>query len=104
MPSGIQALIRTRFFLFADHASLITTSTSSFQTVPLLSLHHLRPSSWKKKATNWILWVVINIISIGVYAAQGVYAMSLEYLILLFIAANGTRLWVIAAKRQPQGL
>ena len=53
---------------------------------------------------NWILWVVINIISIGVYAAQGVYAMSLEYLILLFIAANGTRLWVIAAKRQPQGL
>jgi nicotinamide mononucleotide transporter len=25
-------------------------------------------------------------------------------LILLFIAANGTRLWVIAAKRQPQGL
>ncbi len=57
----------------------------------------------RKYVENWILWVVINIISIGIYAAQGVYAMSLEYLILLFIAANGTRLWVIAAKRQPQG-
>ncbi|OHY92386.1 hypothetical protein AOX56_13515 [Aeromonas sobria] len=50
MPTGIQTLIRTRFFLFADNASLITTSTSSIQTVPFLSLHHLRPSSWNKKS------------------------------------------------------
>lgn len=57
----------------------------------------------RKYVENWILWVVINIISVGIYAAQGVYAMSLEYLILLFIAANGTRLWVLAAKRQQQG-
>ncbi|ALP42189.1 nicotinamide riboside transporter PnuC [Aeromonas schubertii] len=54
----------------------------------------------RKYAENWILWVVINIISVGVYAAQGVYAMSLEYLILLFIAANGTRLWMLAARRE----
>ena len=53
----------------------------------------------RKYVENWILWVVINIISVGVYAAQGVYAMSLEYLILLFIAANGTRLWMLAARR-----
>ncbi|PJG59287.1 nicotinamide riboside transporter PnuC [Aeromonas cavernicola] len=58
----------------------------------------------RKYVENWVLWVIINIISIGVYAAQGVYAMSLEYLILLFIAANGTRLWVLAAKRSQQGL
>ena len=57
----------------------------------------------QKYVENWILWVVINLISIGVYAAQGVYAMSLEYLILLFIAANGTRLWMLAAKRPQQG-
>ena len=29
--------------------------------------------------------------------------MSLEYLILLFIAANGTRLWMIAARRAQCG-
>jgi len=29
MAPGIQALVRTRFFLFADYASLITTSASS---------------------------------------------------------------------------
>jgi len=38
MAPGIQALVRTRFFLFADYASLITTSASSLQTVPFLSL------------------------------------------------------------------
>ena len=47
---------------------------------------------------------VTRLVELAVDAAQGVYAMSLEYLILLFIAANGTRLWVIAAKRQPQGI
>ncbi len=57
----------------------------------------------RKYVENWFLWVVINIISVGVYAAQGVYAMSLEYLILLFIAANGTRLWVISARRGQCG-
>lgn len=53
----------------------------------------------RKYVENWILWVVINVISVGVYAAQGVYAMSIEYTILLFIAANGTREWMNTAKR-----
>ena len=57
----------------------------------------------RKYVENWILWVVINIISVGVYAAQRVYAMSVEYLILLFIAANGTRLWIISARRGQCG-
>ncbi|QUN05531.1 nicotinamide riboside transporter PnuC [Shewanella yunxiaonensis] len=52
----------------------------------------------RKYVENWILWVLINVISVGIYAAQGVYAMSIEYTILLFIAANGTRAWVKTAK------
>lgn len=56
----------------------------------------------RKYVENWILWVVINIISVGVYAAQGVYAMSLEYLILLFIAANGTRMWIASTRRPAE--
>lgn len=53
----------------------------------------------RKYVENWILWVVINIISVGIYAMQGVYAMSLQYAILMFIAANGTREWARTAKR-----
>ncbi|TCN86335.1 nicotinamide riboside transporter PnuC [Shewanella fodinae] len=52
----------------------------------------------RKYVENWILWVLINMISIGIYAAQGVYAMAIEYTILLFIAANGTREWMATAR------
>lgn len=56
----------------------------------------------RKYVENWILWVVINVISVGIYAAQGVYALSLEYAILLFIAANGTRAWMKTAKQNQE--
>ena len=52
----------------------------------------------RKYVENWLLWVVINIISIVIFFIQGVYAMSLEYLILLGIALNGSRLWIKSAK------
>ncbi|MBG5920876.1 nicotinamide riboside transporter PnuC [Providencia stuartii] len=53
----------------------------------------------RKYVENWLLWVIINVISIVVFYKQGVYAMSLEYLILLGIALNGSRLWVKSAKQ-----
>ncbi|CAH8189033.1 MULTISPECIES: nicotinamide riboside transporter PnuC [Vibrio] len=56
----------------------------------------------RKYVENWMLWVVINIISVGVYATQGVYAMSVQYAILMFIAANGTREWARTAKINSQ--
>lgn len=36
----------------------------------------------------------------GDFALQGVYAMSLEYLILTFIAVNGSRLWINSARER----
>ena len=52
----------------------------------------------RKYVENWLLWVIINMISIVIFFIQGVYAMSLEYLILLGIALNGSRLWIKSAK------
>ncbi len=52
----------------------------------------------RKYVENWLLWVVINLISIGIFALQGVYAMSLEYVVLTFIALNGCRLWIASAR------
>ena len=51
----------------------------------------------RKYVENWLLWVIINMISVVVFALQGVYAMSLEYLILTFIALNGSRMWIKSA-------
>ncbi|WP_318386794.1 nicotinamide riboside transporter PnuC [Enterobacter sp.] len=52
----------------------------------------------RKYVENWLLWVVINVISVAIFALQGVYAMALEYLILTFIALNGSRMWMNSAR------
>lgn len=54
----------------------------------------------RKYVENWLLWVVINVISVVIFARQGVYAMSLEYLILTFIALNGSRMWIKSARER----
>ncbi|MFO4007174.1 nicotinamide riboside transporter PnuC, partial [Enterobacter hormaechei] len=45
-------------------------------------------------------WVVINVISVVIFARQGVYAMSLEYMLLTFIALNGSRMWINSARER----
>ncbi|MGL4860407.1 MAG: nicotinamide riboside transporter PnuC, partial [Enterobacteriaceae bacterium] len=54
----------------------------------------------RKYVENWLLWVVINLISIVIFTLQGVYFMALEYLILTFIAANGTVRWIKSAQER----
>jgi len=54
----------------------------------------------RKFVENWLLWVVINLISVAIFALQGVYAMSLEYMILTFIALNGSRMWMNSARER----
>ncbi|WP_029592258.1 nicotinamide riboside transporter PnuC [Franconibacter pulveris] len=54
----------------------------------------------RKYVENWLLWVIINVISVVIFARQGVYAMSLEYLLLTFIALNGSRMWIKSAREQ----
>lgn len=50
----------------------------------------------RKYVENWLLWVVINVISVVIFARRGVYAMSLEYMLLTVIALNGSRMWITA--------
>ena len=54
----------------------------------------------RKYVENWLLWVVINVISVAIFALQGVYAMALEYLLLTFIALNGSRMWMNSARER----
>nr|WP_314427296.1 nicotinamide riboside transporter PnuC [uncultured Erwinia sp.] len=54
----------------------------------------------RKYVENWLLWVVINIISVMIFARQEVYAMALEYVILTVIALNGSWLWIKSARQR----
>ncbi|PHM25267.1 nicotinamide riboside transporter PnuC [Xenorhabdus ehlersii] len=53
----------------------------------------------RKYVENWLIWVIIDVISVVIYYYQGVLAMSLQYIILTGIALNGARLWIKAAKQ-----
>lgn len=52
----------------------------------------------RKYVENWLIWVVIDVISVVIFAYQGVYAMALEYVILTLIALNGSWLWIKSAR------
>ena len=52
----------------------------------------------RKYVENWLLWVVIDVISVVIFARQGVYAMTLEYILLTLIAINGSWLWIKSAR------
>lgn len=56
----------------------------------------------QKYVENWLMWILIDVISVVTYALQGVYAISLEFVILTFIAMNGSRLWIKRASEQSQ--
>jgi len=51
----------------------------------------------RKYVENWLLWLVIDVISVAIFAYQGVYAMALEYVLLTLIALNGSWLWIKSA-------
>ncbi|EOI6844096.1 nicotinamide riboside transporter PnuC [Salmonella enterica] len=52
----------------------------------------------RKYVENWLLWIVIDVISVVIYAIQGVYAMSLEYILLTAIAVMGFLAWIKRAR------
>ncbi|TFH89416.1 nicotinamide riboside transporter PnuC [Vibrio ouci] len=53
----------------------------------------------RKYVESRLLWVVICTIGAGISAIQGVYAMSVQYAILVFISVNGIRAWARTAIR-----
>lgn len=53
-----------------------------------------------KKIENWILWVIIDAIAIGLYWSKGVKFISIEYLLFFFIASYGLVSWIKEFKLQ----
>lgn len=108
------------FFIDPVFAVLTRVAVSMMQTVGLnVAMPELQPDAFpfwdssmmvlsivamvlmtRKYVENWLLWVIINVISVVIFALQGVWAMSLEYMILTFIALNGSRMWINSARER----
>jgi nicotinamide mononucleotide transporter len=47
----------------------------------------------RKILENWLLWIVVDVISVGIYVAKGVYLTSALYAAYLLLAVLGWRAW-----------
>lgn len=47
----------------------------------------------KKKIENWYLWITVDLVCIILYFKKGVYFLSLEYFIFLWLASYGLYHW-----------
>ncbi len=47
----------------------------------------------KRILENWFLWIIVDILSVGLYAAKDVVLISVEYLIFLCLASFGFYNW-----------
>lgn len=48
---------------------------------------------------NWVLWILVDVLSVGLYAAKGVRLIAIEYFIFLCIASFGFYNWQRLRKR-----
>lgn len=47
----------------------------------------------RKVLENWLLWVVVDVIAIGVYLAKGLYITTVLYAVFLVMAVTGYLAW-----------
>lgn len=77
------------FSKFFDIAASYPFIDSGIMTASILATVLLA----RKKIETWILWIAIDIVSIGLYAVKGTYILSLEYFVFLGLASAGFITW-----------
>ena len=53
---------------------------------------------------NWILWIAVDVVAIGVYATKGLMLLALLYVLFLILSALGLATWRRAAPRRVVAL
>ena len=56
----------------------------------------------RKRIESWVYWIIVDIIGIWLYYVKEVKFVSLLYVILLFMAANGLRMWYMGLKEEDK--
>ena len=50
----------------------------------------------RRRLENWILWIVVDVLAIGIYYVKGLYPTMVLYAIFLCMASGGLLLWLRA--------
>ncbi len=85
LMARIHLILPALFPLAADFPYLDAfTTISSFAAMFLLA---------RKRTENWMIWIVVDVIAIGLYWVKEVKFLSLLYVILLILAVRGLITW-----------
>lgn len=57
----------------------------------------------RKKIENWLVWLVVDVVSVGVYWLQGLPLYAGLYFVYVAMAVAGWRTWQRSMVDQPQG-
>jgi nicotinamide mononucleotide transporter len=52
----------------------------------------------KKILENWLVWIVVDVLAIGIYAVKGLYVTSALYCVFLCLAVYGWMTWIKALR------
>jgi nicotinamide mononucleotide transporter len=85
------------FFLIIRYV-LVNYTDSTLPSVDALTTSLYIIAQWlvsRKKIENWLLWIAGDLISIVLFASQGLYFSSLQFLVFTVIATMGFLEWRI---------
>ena len=53
----------------------------------------------RKKVENWIVWIVVDLLYVGLYVYKGLVLTAILYAVFIVLAAIGLRAWRLAARK-----
>ena len=93
--SGFLALLIG--FIFQKHTNQANPYVDAFTTCYSLSATYMVT---RKILGNWVYWIVIDLISIYLYAERAYYLTAVQYAIFTLLAVYGLRAWQKEYKQQ----
>lgn len=54
----------------------------------------------RRRLENWLLWILVDLLAVGLFWSRGLQATSLLYLVFLAMASTGLVAWARALRRQ----
>ena len=91
------ALVATLLKKFTDASLPVWDSLASGLSVAAQLL------LMRKVFENWMLWIAVDVLSVGIYFAKGAYVTTVLYAIFLGLAITGYLAWrrALATRRHP---
>lgn len=80
-------ILLPQFFLLPSSYPYIDTFIAAISVLATILLA-------RKVIENWVLWILIDILSVGLYAKKGVLLISIEYVVFLCLATWGLINWL----------